>query len=221
LNGNVEGRDLGSVINAISTRLAALKVPPSCRIVLGGTYESEQDSFHQLLLISALGIILVYLVLVIQFRSFVQPLCIFTAIPISISGAAFALWITKTTLNVSSIMGLILLVGLVVKNGIILIDCCNRLIAGGEDTETALLLAGQLRLRPILMTTLCTILGLLPLAFGLGAGSELQKPLAIAVIGGLSVSTLATLLIMPQFFRLFCKTKHLEPASNPVAMHSP
>jgi len=145
--------------------------------------------------------VLVYFVLVIQFRSWVQPVTIFTAIPLSLFGVVLGLWLTKTTMNVSSFMGIILLVGLVVKNGIILIDFTNRLIAKGLSVDEALVQAGSIRLRPIIMTTLCTILGLLPLALGFGAGAELQKPLAIAVIGGLSLSTIFTLVFMPVVFR--------------------
>ena len=149
-----------------------------------------------------LGILLVYLVLVSQFRDFLQPLVIFTTIPLALLGVIFGLWITKTPLNVSSFMGIILLVGLVVKNGIILLEYTNRLRAEGQSVESALMEAGRVRLRPILMTTLCTILGLMPLALGLGAGAELQKPLAIAVIGGLSLSTIFTLIFVPVVFRL-------------------
>jgi multidrug efflux pump subunit AcrB len=172
---------------------------------LGGTYESQQQAFSQLLLIMALGIVLVYFVLVVQFRSWIQPVTIFTAIPLSLFGVVFALWITKSNINVSSFMGVILLIGLVVKNGIILIDFTNRLIAQGLSIDDALIQAGSVRLRPIVMTTLCTILGLMPLALGFGAGSELQKPLAIAVIGGLSLSTVFTLIFMPVVFRALAK----------------
>jgi CzcA family heavy metal efflux pump len=201
VNGNVEGRDLGSVIKDIQSKLAGITPPAGYTYMLGGTYASQQQAFSQLLLIMALGIVLVYFVLVIQFRSWVQPVTIFTAIPLSLFGVVLGLWLTKTTMNVSSFMGIILLVGLVVKNGIILIDFTNRLIAKGLSVDEALVQAGSIRLRPIIMTTLCTILGLLPLALGFGAGAELQKPLAIAVIGGLSLSTIFTLVFMPVVFR--------------------
>ena len=207
LNGNVENRDLGSVIKDIKQKLAAISPPNGYTVDLGGTYESQQKAFSQLLMIMGLGIVLVYFVLLVQFRSWLQPLTIFTAIPLSLFGVVFALWITKSTFNVSSFMGVILLVGLVVKNGIILIDFTNHLIAQGLSTDDALIQAGNVRLRPIIMTTLCTILGLLPLALGFGAGSELQKPLAIAVIGGLSLSTIFTLIFMPVVFRALSRTK--------------
>ncbi|PWT96630.1 MAG: AcrB/AcrD/AcrF family protein, partial [Candidatus Melainabacteria bacterium] len=201
VNGNVEGRDLGSVIKDIQAKLAGIAPPAGYTFILGGTYASQQQAFAQLLLIMALGIVLVYFVLVVQFRSWVQPVTIFTAIPLSLFGVVLGLWLTKTTMNVSSFMGIILLVGLVVKNGIILIDFTNRLIDRGLSVDEALIQAGSIRMRPIIMTTLCTILGLLPLALGFGAGAELQKPLAIAVIGGLSLSTIFTLVFMPVVFR--------------------
>ncbi|MEH1961545.1 MAG: efflux RND transporter permease subunit [Nostoc sp.] len=169
---------------------------------VGGLIASQQQSFSQLLMVMGLGVLLVYLVLVIQFRDLLQPLVIFTTIPLALLGVVLSLWVTQTPLNVSSFMGIILLVGLVVKNGIILLEYINRLRLEGHTLESALLEAGRVRLRPILMTTLCTILGLMPLALGLGAGSELQKPLAIAVIGGLSLSTIFTLVFVPVVFRI-------------------
>lgn len=218
VNGNVEGRDLGSTVKAVQAKLAQIHPPTGYTIDLGGTYASQQKAFSQLLLIMALGIVLVYFVLVIQFRSWIQPVTIFTAIPLSLFGVALALWLTNTSLNVSSFMGIILLVGLVVKNGIILIDFSNRLMAQGLSLEEALIQAGSVRLRPIIMTTLCTILGLLPLALGFGAGAELQKPLAIAVIGGLSFSTIFTLIFMPVVFRALAgrriETRLKEPTES-------
>jgi multidrug efflux pump subunit AcrB len=137
-------------------------------------------------------------VMVLQFRSFVEPLVILLAAPLSFVGALILLILTRTPLNVSSFMGLILLVGLIVKNGIILLDFTHhRMQADGLPLEEAIREAGRIRLRPILMTTLCTLFGLLPLALGLGAGSELQRPLALAVIGGLALSTPITLFVVP------------------------
>ena len=213
VNANVEGRDLGGAVKDVQSKIAKIAAPAGYTIDLGGTYESQQQAFAQLLLILGLGVVLVYFVLVIQFRSWLQPLTIFTAIPLSLFGVIFALWVTKSTINVSSFMGVILLVGLVVKNGIILVDFTNRLIEKGLSIDEALIQAGSVRLRPIVMTTLCTILGLIPLALGFGAGSELQKPLAIAVIGGLSLSTIFTLIFMPVVFRLLSRfeTRQKDP----------
>ncbi len=137
-------------------------------------------------MVFGLAVVLVFVILLTQFRAWVPAILILLAAPLSLSGAFFLLWITGTDLNISSAMGLILLVGLVVKNGIMLLDFSERLHADGEPFETAIAHAGRIRLRPILMTTFCTLFGLLPLALGLGAGAELQKPLALAVVGGLS-----------------------------------
>jgi multidrug efflux pump subunit AcrB len=145
----------------------------------------------------SMAILLVYGLLVAQFRRFTSALVILSAAPLSSVGAFGLLVLTGTPLNVSSFMGLILLIGLIVKNGIILVDYADRLHEAGVERREALVRAGAIRLRPILMTTLCTLFGLLPLALGLGSGAELQKPLAIAVIGGLSVSTIVTLVFVP------------------------
>jgi multidrug efflux pump subunit AcrB len=207
VGGDAEGRDLGSVIRDVRAKIAPLIMPTGYTMELGGTYISQQQAFRQLVVILLLGILIVYFVLILQFRSWAQPLAIFTAIPLSLFGVVVALILTGTSFNVSSFMGAILLVGLVVKNGIIFIDCANRNLAAGETVENALIEAGRVRIRPILMTTLCTLLGLLPLAFGFGAGAELQKPLAIAVIGGLSLSTFFTLIFMPVVFRALRREK--------------
>ena len=143
---------------------------------------------------------LVFVILVIQFRRFVPAALILAAAPLSLGGALALLIVTHTELNVSSAMGLILLVGLVVKNGIVLLDFAEKRFHDGMPMDQAILAAARVRLRPILMTTLCTLFGLLPLALGLGAGAELQKPLALAVIGGLSLSTLVTLYLVPSAY---------------------
>jgi multidrug efflux pump subunit AcrB len=175
--------------------------PPSgIRVELGGQYAGQQTAFRAMLAVLALAAAAVIAVMVLQFRSFVEPLVVLAAAPISFVGAMLLLWLTGTPLNVSSFMGLILLVGLIVKNGIILLDFTHhRMQTEGEALEPALLEAGRVRLRPILMTTLCTLFGLLPLALGVGAGSEMQRPLALAVIGGLALSTPITLFLVPTF----------------------
>src|SRR6185436_18349682 len=145
-------------------------------------------------------VVLVFVVLVVQFRSFTSAGLILAAAPLSIGGSLALLLLTGTDLNVSSAMGLILLIGLVVKNGIMLLDFSEHLHEQGEPFDTAIAHAGRIRLRPILMTTFCTLFGLLPLALGIGAGAELQKPLALAVIGGLALSTPVTLLAIPGLY---------------------
>ncbi len=197
VEASIEGRDLGSTIEEVRTVLKQIQVTPGVSIAIGGIYLSQQESFQQLLLVLLLATSLVYLMMVVQFRSFLQPLSILLVLPLGLLGVELALIGTGTPLNVSSFMGLILLVGLVVKNGIILLEYANRLQSQGLSMEDALVEAGIIRLRPILMTTLCTLLALTPLWLGHGAGSELHRPLAITVIGGLSLSTLFTLVFVP------------------------
>ena len=201
IDANLQGIDLGSAVKQIKQQVSAVKLPSGYSLEIGGLYASQQQAFNQLLLVLVLALLLVYIVLVMQFRSFWQPLVIFTAVPLALIGVIVGLWLTQIPLNVSSFMGIILLIGLVVKNGIILLEYTNRLQEEGRTLDVAIVEAGRVRLRPILMTTICAILGLLPLALGLGAGSELQKPLAVAVIGGLSLSTFFTLIFVPVVFR--------------------
>jgi CzcA family heavy metal efflux pump len=197
MTGDVTG-SLGTVMNGVDAVLAAHPAPSGIRVEIGGQSAGQEAAFRSLLTVLALAVAAVIGVMVIQFRSFVEPLVVLCAAPISFVGAMALLLITGTPLNVSSFMGLILLVGLIVKNGIILLDFTHhRMLTEGEALEPALLEAGRVRLRPILMTTLCTLFGLLPLALGLGAGSEMQRPLALAVIGGLALSTPITLYLVP------------------------
>jgi CzcA family heavy metal efflux pump len=197
ITGRLEGRDMGSVVEDVRRVLAGERLPVGYTFQIGGQYESQQESFRSLLVVLGVALLLVFGLLVAQFRRFVAAMVIMSAAPLSLAGAFGLLLATGTPLNVSSFMGLILLVGLIVKNGIILIDYADRLVEAGVGTDEALVRAATIRLRPILMTTLCTLFGLLPLALGLGSGAELQKPLAIAVIGGLSVSTIVTLVFVP------------------------
>lgn len=191
-------RDLGSVMSDIRDVLAAHPAPEGIRVELGGQFAGQRDAFRALLLVLALASMSVVAVMVVQFRSFVEPVVVLLAAPLSFVGALALLLLTGTALNVSSFMGLVLLVGLIVKNGIILLDFTRlRMETDGVPLEVALRQAARIRLRPILMTTLCTLFGLLPLAMGLGTGSELQRPLALAVIGGLALSTPITLYLVP------------------------
>jgi multidrug efflux pump subunit AcrB len=189
---------LGVVMSDVRAILAENPPPPGIRVELGGQYAGQQAAFRALLLVLALAAASVIAVMVIQFQSFIEPLVVLLAAPLSFVGAMFLLLVTGTPLNVSSFMGLILLVGLIVKNGIILLDFTKHLMKeAGLPLEKALREAARIRLRPILMTTLCTLFGLLPLALGIGAGSDLQRPLALAVIGGLALSTPITLFVVP------------------------
>ncbi len=206
VTGRLENRDLGSAVDEIRTKLQAMKFPVGYTFEIGGQYLSQQQSFRELLTVFAIAAALVFIILVIQFRRFLPAVLILLAAPLSLAGAFALLLITHTELNVSSAMGLILLIGLIVKNGIVLIDYAHRLRDEGHPFTEALETAGRVRLRPILMTTLCTLFGLLPLALGLGAGAELQRPLALAVIGGLTLSTFITLYLVPLAYRALSRT---------------
>jgi len=197
ISARLENRDLGSAVSDIRRELQKLKLPIGYSYELGGQYESQQQSFRELLTVFGIAIVLVFTILVIQFRAWLPAALILLAAPLSLGGALVLLRLTGTDLNVASAMGLILLIGLVVKNGIMLLDFSERLHQQGEPFEVAIAHAGRIRLRPILITTFCTLFGLLPLALGLGAGAEMQRPLALAVVGGLALSTFVTLLVVP------------------------
>jgi CzcA family heavy metal efflux pump len=203
LTARLENRGLGSGISDVQKMMNGVSLPSGTTYEIGGQYESQQSSFRDLLSVLGLALGAVFIVLVIQFRSFAPALIILSAAPLSLVGVFAMLLVTGTALNVSSFMGIILMVGLVVKNGIILFEYVQKLCdREGMPLGEALVAAGKIRVRPILMTTLATLFGLLPLALGLGSGAELQKPLALAVIGGLLLSTFLTLLLMPVLYSL-------------------
>ena len=197
VSGEGEGLDLGRINGQLQAELSKMDIPRGYRWELAGEFRAQQESFASLLMVLISASALVFLLLGFQFRSLALPLLIFLSQPISLASALGALWITGTPLNVSSFMGAILLIGLDVKNGIILIEYIGQLRAEGSSLDEALIHAGRIRFRPILMTSLATILGLLPLAFGFGPGAQMQQPLAIAVIGGLTVNMLVTRLLIP------------------------
>ncbi len=214
MTADLSDRSLGAVMTDVKEILAASPPPPGIRLEIGGQYAGQQQAFRALLMVLALAGVSVIAVMVIQFQSFIEPLVVLLAAPLSFVGAIGLLLVTGTPLNVSSFMGLILLVGLIVKNGIILLDFTRVLMRErGLALEPALRQAAHIRLRPILMTTLCTLFGLLPLALGIGAGSDLQRPLALAVIGGLALSTPITLFVVPTLLVLVRGREHkLEEA---------
>ncbi len=218
---DVSGRALSGVMSDVKSVLAAHPAPRGIRVEIAGQYAGQQEAFHALLLVLLLAALSVTAVMVVQFQSFVEPLVVLLVAPISFVGAVVLLLITGTQLNVSSFMGLILLVGLIVKNGIILLDFTRfRMVNENVTLEVGLREAARTRLRPILMTTLCTLFGLLPLALGLGAGSELQRPLALAVIGGLALSTPITLYMVPSLLVLIrgrdYRIRHVAARLTPV-----
>jgi multidrug efflux pump subunit AcrB len=195
-------RDLGSLNRDIAARMAGMEIPPGYRWELAGNYRAQQETFASLLGVLIVASAMVFLLLGFQFRSLLLPLLIFLSQPISLTSALVALAVTHTPLNVSSFMGMILLIGLDVKNGIILIEYIGQLAGSGMPLDEALVRAGRTRFRPILMTGLATIFGLAPLALGLGPGAQMQQPLAIAVIGGLVANMLLTRLLVPVGYRV-------------------
>jgi CzcA family heavy metal efflux pump len=197
-----EGRDLGSVAGDVQDRLRALVLPEGYTSELGGQYRAQQDTFRDLARVSLFGLLGVLAVLLAQFRRARMAFVVLASVPLAVVGALATLVASGITLNASSMMGCVLLVGLVVKNGILLLEQTESCWRRGAALDAALLEAGAIRVRPILMTTLATIAGLAPLAFGVGAGAEIQRPLAAAVIGGLAISTLVSLLVIPALVSL-------------------
>ena len=205
VTANLEGSDLGTAIAKVKQTVAALHLPSSIRVEYGGTYEEQQKSFHDLLQVLLLALALVFGVLLAEFRNFEAPIAILTSSVLSIAGVILALLITGTTFNVASFMGLIMVIGIVAKNGILLLDADEKYRAEGASARDAMLRAAQRRLRPIVMTALAAVCGMLPLAFALGSGSQMLQPLAISVIGGLSISMVLSLVVTPLVYHLLTR----------------
>ena len=202
--------DLGSAMTRVQQTVAGLHLPPSVLVVYGGTYQEQQQSFRDLLQVLVLALVLVFGILLAEFRNFPAPIAILVSSVLSISGVILALLVTHTTFNVASFMGLIMVIGIVAKNGILLLDADERYRAQGATARDAMLHAAQRRLRPIVMTALAAICGMLPLAFALGAGSQMLQPLAIAVIGGLTISMVLSLVITPLVYFLLTRERQSE-----------
>ena len=209
VTANVSGRDLGSVAGDMQQRLDSIPRPVGYDTIIAGNFEEQQKSFRELVISLALALLLVYMVLASQYESFRDPLVVMFSVPFAATGVALTLFITETTLNLQSGIGCIMLGGIVVNNAILLVDQAGQFRRGGMDTAAALMEAGRRRLRPVLMTTLTTILALLPLTLGIGEGADAQAPMARAVVGGLVVSTLVTLVLIPAVYALF------HPAASP------
>jgi len=197
ISANPDGRSLGEISADIEKAAAALDLKPGYDVVHGGDAEELKDMFANMFQALFLAVVFIYLILASQFGSFVHPLAIMLSLPLSLVGVALALLATHDTLNIMSMIGLIMLMGLVTKNAILLVDFTNQSRAQGRNRRDALIHAGSTRLRPIVMTTLAMIFGMLPLAFAIGAGAEMRAPMARAVIGGLITSTLLTLIVVP------------------------
>ena len=207
VTAQLEGSDLGSAITRVQQTVAGLHLPPSARVEYGGTYEVQQQSFRDLLHVLLLALALVFGVLLTEFRNFPAPIAILTSSVLSISGVILALLVTHTTFNVASFMGLIMVIGIVAKNGILLLDADEKFRSEGASARDAMIHAAQRRLRPIVMTAIAAVCGMLPLAFALGAGSQMLQPLAIAVIGGLAISMVLSLVVTPVVYFLLTRNR--------------
>ena len=210
VTGRLEGSDLGTAMAKVQQTVDGLHLPASVHVEYGGTYEEQQKSFHDLLRVLLLALALVFGVLLTEFRNFPAPVAILTSSILSISGVILALLITHTTFNVASFMGLIMVIGIVAKNGILLLDAEERYRDAGLSARDAMFQAAQRRLRPIAMTAIAAVCGMLPLAFALGAGSQMLQPLAIAVIGGLCVSMVLSLVVTPLVYYLLTRNREDE-----------
>lgn len=208
VTGRLEGSDLGTAIRQIREQLAKdVKLPPGMTVEFGGLYEEQQSSFRELMMALVLAVMLVFITLLIEFRSFAHPIAIVTGAVLALSGVLLALFITGKTLNVVSLMGMIMIVGIVAKNGILMLDAVEERLTAGDTLREALLRSGRRRFRPVLMTSLAAMLGMLPLALAIGAGSELLQPLAIAVIGGLTIALGLSLIVTPSVYAMLSREK--------------
>ena len=203
VTGRLEGSDLGTAIRQIQEQLAKdVKFPPGMTVEYGGLYQEQQSSFRELATALVLAVLLVFITLLIEFRSYAHPIAIVTGAVLALSGVLLALFITGSTLNVVSLMGMIMIVGIVAKNGILMLDAVEDHLASGDNLRQALVRSGRRRFRPVLMTSLAAMLGMLPLALALGAGAELLQPLAIAVIGGLTMALGLSLIVTPTVYAM-------------------
>jgi multidrug efflux pump subunit AcrB len=213
------GEDLGKVLKGVQKIVDDLKLPSNVRIVVRGSAHAMQVSFRSFGLGLILATVLVYLILVAQFKSFLDPLLILLAVPTGLTGVLIILFATGTTLNVMSLMGVVMMVGIVVSNSILIVEFTNRLREEGKPLREAVSLACRVRLRPVLMTSLATLFGLIPMALKLGTGSEAYAPLARAIIGGLAVSVVLTVFIVPAAY--FILYQRSEAAAKNAAKVAP
>jgi CzcA family heavy metal efflux pump len=220
VTARLEGTDLGSAMDAVQKAVAGLRLPASIRVEYGGTYEEQQKSFRDLVMVFVLAILLVFIVLLFEFGTFAAPLAILASALLSTSGVFIALLATRTTFNISSFMGMIMVVGIVAKNGILLLDADQKFRRLGMSAQDAMLQASRRRLRPIVMTALATIAGMLPLAFAIGAGSQMLQPLAIAVIGGILISMVLSLIITPAVHYYLNRDEVSQPELAAAPQHS-
>ena len=207
VEANVQGRSLNEVTNDIKKQLASLQLPPGYRITQGGESRDQAEVFTRIFTALGIAMLLMYLILVMQFGSFLDPLAILISLPLSLIGVVLALLMTNDTLNIMSLIGVMLLMGIVAKNAILLIDFAKWARERGMSRRDALIEAGRIRLRPIIMTTLALIAGMLPVAIGHGEGADFRAPLGRAVIGGVITSTLLTLIVIPTIYEILDEMK--------------
>jgi multidrug efflux pump subunit AcrB len=200
ITARLEDRGLGSGVAEVQRAVDALHLPAGIRVVYGGQYAEQQRNFHDLVIVLILAVLLLFIVLLFEFGGFAAPVAILSSALLSTSGVFIGLLITRTSFSISSFMGMIMVIGIVAKNGILLLDADQKMRGLGESAERAMLLAARRRLRPIAMTALATVAGMLPLAFAIGAGSQMLQPLAIAVIGGVLISMVLSLIITPAVY---------------------
>lgn len=218
ITARLEGRGLGSGMADVQKVVAGLHLPAGIRVEYGGQYQEQRQNFHDLSIVLVLAVLLLFIVLLFEFGTFAAPIAILSSALLSTSGVFIALLITRTTFNISSFMGMIMVIGIVAKNGILLLDADQKMSALGLSGEDAMLQAARRRLRPIVMTALATVAGMLPLAFALGAGSQMLQPLAIAVIGGVLISMILSLLITPAV-HFYIGSKRLSRAGVESTAH--
>jgi len=199
----LSGTDIGTVKAALETEIAKMDIPSDVSIDFGGSAENMKDSFSSLIMLIFLSLVLVYIVMASQFESLTEPFIIMFSIPFAFTGVFASLYIFNATINVISLIGAVMLIGIVVKNGIILVDYTNLLVDRGYSLRQAVVSAGRSRLRPVLMTSLTMILAMIPMIATTGSGSEMWKPMAIAIFGGLTFSTMVTLVLIPTIYTIF------------------
>lgn len=202
VNATLAGTTMDKAVAAINKEILQIDVPSEIFIDIGGSYEEQQESFADLGMLFLIIVLLVYIVMASQFESLTYPFIIMFSVPFGLSGVVLAMWLTNGTLNIMSFIGLIMLVGIVVKNGIVLVDYINLNRERGMGIIRSVIWGGRSRLRPVLMTTATTILGMMPLALSQSEGSEMWRPMALTVIGGLTVSTVLTLLVIPVLYAI-------------------
>jgi HAE1 family hydrophobic/amphiphilic exporter-1 len=227
ITGNIRGADLQTVSHDIVTAMETIAYPPGFTYTLAGQNQEMRTSINSLLLAFTLAVFLVYITMASQFESLVQPFLIMMTVPLAMIGVALVLWLAAIPVTIMVFLGLIILVGIVVNNAIVLIDYINTLRGRGMEKTEAIIEAGRARLRPIIMTALTTVVGLVPMALGIGEGAEIRTPMAITVIVGLSTATLLTLVVIPTLYYQFTSNKVVatpgadEPDAQPESEPAP